>query len=164
MTAPATSRQGAAARAEVLEQIAHAFWGNVVMIRRLRGRETHYSGELSLAQYNVLFALVDLGSERELSTRDLAAAAELATPTVTRMLDSLVAMGVVERRRSDVDRRLVTCTLTERGRQLATDEAARLKDRWKRMLAGFSNDELLSAVAVLERVRKVYEEIEIESS
>lgn len=158
------SKRAAAARAEVIEQLVQAFWGNVVMIRRLRGRETHHSGELSLAQYNLLFALVDLGSEHELSTGELAEAAELATPTVTRMLDSLVTMGIVERRRSDVDRRLVTCTPTERGRKLAANESARMKDRWQQLLAGFSNDELLSAAAVLDEMRTVYEEIEVESS
>ena len=44
-------------RAETLEQLGHSFKTAMAAVRRLRGRETHRPGELSYAQYALLFGL-----------------------------------------------------------------------------------------------------------
>jgi DNA-binding MarR family transcriptional regulator len=49
-------------------------------VRRLRGRETHRPGELTDAQYGLLFCLRD---QSEMSVRDLACAADLSPASVT---------------------------------------------------------------------------------
>ena len=62
-------------------------------VRRLRGRESQGQGELSYAQYSLLFGLA---AEPELSTSRLAALAELSPATVTQMLDHLEQAGFVD--------------------------------------------------------------------
>src|SRR5712671_3147100 len=83
------------------EQLGRSFKAAMGAVRRLRGRDTQRAGELSYAQYSLLFTL----SERsgELSSRELASSADLSPATVTQMLDSLVEAGLVERVRSEHD-------------------------------------------------------------
>jgi DNA-binding MarR family transcriptional regulator len=146
-----------AAREEALTQLGAAFKGTVAAIRRLRGRETHRHGELSFAQYQLLFGLA---GDCELSTSRLATAADLAPATVTQMLEGLVAMGLVERTRSERDRRVVTCALTVRGRELIAERRAHWESRWRRTLAEFSTDEIATAAAVIDRMRSMYDELD----
>ena len=156
-----TAAKSSAAREESLQQLGSAFRGIMGALRRLRGRDTHRAGELSFAQYHLLFGLA---GDCALSTGQLATAADLAPATVTQMLDGLVAMGLVERTRSERDRRVVTCTLTDRGRELITAKRAHWEQRWRKTLTDFTAEELAAAAAVLERLRGMYDEIDAEAS
>jgi DNA-binding MarR family transcriptional regulator len=151
----ASTTRAASTRKEALAQLGAAFKGTNAAVRRLRGRDTHRPGELSFAQYQLLFSL----SESELSTGELALAAELAPATVTQMLDGLVAIGLVERVRSDRDRRVVTCSLTTRGKELVAERRAHFERRWRRALADFDTSELATAAAVFERLREMFDEL-----
>ena len=108
-------------REEAVARLGSAFKGALGAVRRLRGRDTHRPGELSFAQYHLLFALAE---REELSAGELALAADLSPATVTQLLDSLATMGLVERTRSDRDRRVVTCTLTTSPSWLACSATA----------------------------------------
>lgn len=147
-------------REQALLELGAAFKGLMGALRRMRGRETHRAGELSHAQYHLLFGLAECG---ELSASRLAAAADVTPATVTQMLDGLVAMGLVERTRSDRDRRVVTVALTDRGRELLTQKRAAWEQRWRETLVGFSSDELASAAAVLASLRAMYDTLDAES-
>ena len=57
-------------------------------VRRLRGRETHSPGELSNAQFQLLFGLRE---GRLLSGGELACVAGLSPATTTQMLDGLIS-------------------------------------------------------------------------
>jgi DNA-binding MarR family transcriptional regulator len=146
----------APSRKEALAELGTAFKGAMAAVRRLRGRDTQRHGELGFAHYPLLFALYE---RDELSNGDLAATAEVTPATVTQLLDNLVAMGLVERARSESDRRIVTCSLTPRGRELVTERRAYFERRWDGTLAGFSAEELATAAAVVERLRAFYVEL-----
>ncbi len=143
-------------REQAFDALAAAFKGALTAVRRLRGRDTQRPGELSFAQYHLLFGL---HQESPLSTGDLAARAELTPATVTQMLDALVAMGFVERTRSTNDRRIVMCSLTGSGRELITERRKHFERRWRAKLDDFSAGELATAAAVVERLRSFYEEL-----
>jgi DNA-binding MarR family transcriptional regulator len=142
-------------REEALERLGSSFKGAMAAVRRLRGRDTHRPGELSFAQYHLLFGLAERGV---LSTGELALAADLTPATVTQMLDGLGAMGLVERLRSERDRRIVTCSLTARGREMIAERRARFESRWQAVLAEFSTEELTTAAAVMDRLRAMFDE------
>ena len=129
-------------------------------MRRLRGRDTHRPGEVSYAQCALLFGLAE-GSE--ISASELAGLAGVAPATASQMLDSLAAGGFVERSRSELDRRLVLVSLTARGSELVAARRARFEDLWAHALAGFSESELATATAVLDRARIIFDEIAAES-
>jgi DNA-binding MarR family transcriptional regulator len=121
----------------------------MVAIRKLRGRETHRPDQLSYAQYGLLFGLAGTG---ELSARELAEQADLTPATVAQMLEHLEAAGLVERTRSDQDRRIVLSTLTERGATVVAERHAQMEPRWQAALAEFTDAQLNTAARVLNRL------------
>jgi DNA-binding MarR family transcriptional regulator len=143
-------------REEALTQLGTAFKGAMAAVRRLRGRDTHRHGELSFAQYQLLFGLAE---RTALPAGELAIAAELSPATASQMLDNLVEMGLVERTRSESDRRVVTCTLTARGRELITARRAHFDQRWHAALAGFSTHDLTTAATVIDRLHTLFDDI-----
>jgi DNA-binding MarR family transcriptional regulator len=143
------------AREEVLEELRQAFKGVQGSLRRLRGRETQRAGELSFAQYSLLFGLAD----GEMSAGALATAADLSPATVTQMLDGLERAGLVARARSERDKRVVLVSLTERGRALHQERSERFERVWSAALDDFSERDLATAGAVLERLRGVFDEL-----
>jgi len=141
-------------RAESLDALGASFKRAMVAVRRLRGRETHRPGTPSFAQYQLLFAL---GDGEGLSSGELAHAADLSPATVTQMLDALVEQGFVSRVRSETDRRIVTCALTDSGRELIARRRALFQSTWNDALAEFSPAELGIAASVLERIATMFD-------
>jgi len=141
---------------DAAEQVARSFKRAMAAVRRLRGRETHRPGELTDAQYSLLFCLRDAS---QMSVRDLADAADLSPASVTEMLEGLAVAGLVQRRRSDRDRRVVLTSLTDGGRGLVEERRARFEPRLRAALEPFSEHDLLTAAAVLDRLRDMFEEI-----
>jgi DNA-binding MarR family transcriptional regulator len=142
---------------EPIEQVAQSFKVAMAAVRRLKGRETHRPGDLSYAQYGLLFGLA---KDEAKSARELGELAELSAATVTQMLDHLAAVGLVERSRSDVDKRVVLTSLTDRGRDVVEERRARMEPKWRAALGEFSDEELLAAAAVLDRLAVLFEELQ----
>ena len=140
-----------------LARLGQAFKAAMGAVRRLRGRETHGLGKLSYAQYSLLFGLA---AEPQMSGSRLACVADLAPATVTQMLDHLEADGLVERIRSQDDKRVVFVSLTPRGRELVEQRRAQVEPRWQAALAEFDDQQLLSAAAVLERLSELFSSFE----
>jgi DNA-binding MarR family transcriptional regulator len=143
-------------RTELLDAVGRAFKGLMAAQRRLRGRETHRPGELSFAQYSLLFELC-AGAPK--SARELALAAEVSPATVTEMLDGLAAAGLVKRIRSTEDRRIVLTSLTARGRALIDERRARYEPLWRAALSEFSEEQLAGTAEVLDRLRRMFDEL-----
>jgi DNA-binding MarR family transcriptional regulator len=139
------------------QDLGQAFKGCMSALRRLRGRENRsHGGEISDAQYGLLFSLVD---HEALPTSELACLANLSPATATGMLDGLVNAGLVSRVRSERDRRVVLTSLTEHGRALVDARHAEFAPRFAAALAEFSDDELRTAGAVLERLGAMFDQI-----
>jgi DNA-binding MarR family transcriptional regulator len=145
-----------ASRAEVLEALGRAFKGALAAQRRMRGRESHRAGELSFAQYGLLFGLY---FDEPLSSRELALAADVSPATAAEMLDHLAAAGLVQRTRSTADKRVVLTSLTDRGRELVAARRAQYEPRWRAALKDFSEDELLTTARVFDALREMFDEL-----
>jgi DNA-binding MarR family transcriptional regulator len=140
--------------AAAIEEFGQVFKRTQAALRRLRGRETHRPGGLSFAQYGLLFTLSERG---EMPTRELACAADLSPATVTEMLDGLAVAGLVDRVRSERDKRIVLTSLTDRGSKLVADKRSMWDERWHDALADFDAYELAVAGRVLDRVGAMFE-------
>jgi DNA-binding MarR family transcriptional regulator len=145
----------AVGRTEALQALGRAFKGTVAALRRLRARETQRPGELSYAQYGLLFGLWD-GEAK--SSRELALAADVSPATAAEMLDALAAAGLVERIRSQEDKRIVLTSLTDRGREVVERRHAAYEPRWHAAIERFSEEELLTAAEVLDALRRMFDE------
>jgi len=119
--------------------------------RRMRSRDTRRGG-LSFAQWHLLRSLAH---EEELPAGKLAAGADLTPASVTQMLDHLAEIGLVERVRSDVDRRVVLNRLTPAGREHFERKQAEIEKRWTEALSDLSPAQLGQAAQVLRRMAEV---------
>lgn len=71
--------------------------------------------DLTMRQLSVLLRLAE-GGTAPLSVREIAAPMKISKPAVTRAIDRLEQLKLVERRDSKVDRRLVELRITAAGR------------------------------------------------
>jgi DNA-binding MarR family transcriptional regulator len=147
--AGATDRHAATALSDSFKRLMGA-------VRRLRGRETHSPDELSTAQFQLLFGL---RAGKLLSGGELACVAGLSPATTTQMLDGLEAAGLVTRERSLQDRRKVMTSLTERGHALVEQRHARFAPMWQQALSAFSEDELATAGAVMDKLAELFDQL-----
>ena len=143
------------------EQLARSFKGAMAAVRRMRGRESHRPGELSDAQYSLLFCM---RAQDAMPTSELAELAELSAASTTEMLEGLAAADLVKRERSERDRRVVLTSLTERGNELVEARRARYEPRWRAALDEFTEEELVVAATVLDRLRVLFDEIAVEKA
>jgi DNA-binding MarR family transcriptional regulator len=157
-----TSREPAAEptvsepRQAELDALAHAFKRVFRNLRRLRGRDTHAAGtEVTHAQFELLIELYERGP---LSAGQLASAAQLTPATVTQMLDHLADSHLVERARSQEDRRIVVTRLTALGKRKVNAKRALWRSRWQQALADMSPEDLRVATDVLERLGTIFDD------
>jgi DNA-binding MarR family transcriptional regulator len=149
VTAPGTTD------ATGLDALRESFGGLMQAVRRLRGREAQQRCQMSFAQYTLLRAL----AEGDLSSGQLAATAGLTSAATTQMVDCLEREGVVERRRSGEDRRVVVLHLTDEGRRRHDVKHAEVEEQWSTALAGLDEAELRDAALVLDRVTRMIDEL-----
>lgn len=135
-------------------QVGVAFKRAMVAVRRLRGRESQRIGQLSFAQLGLLHGLA---GRSQCSARQLAEHSDLSPATVTQMLESLEAAGLVTRTRSAQDRRVVHTVLTEQGAAVVEGRQRDMEERWKMALAEFSVRELTTAAKILDRIAAMVE-------
>ncbi|WP_343079109.1 MarR family transcriptional regulator [Ostreiculturibacter nitratireducens] len=121
-------------------------------VRRLsRALDMHSSrinreSGLTLPQLIVLTCIRDLG---QVTSRAISIAADLSAPTVVGILDNLEAKGLIERYRSETDRRIVHTRLTDRGRHLLEEAPSPMGDAFEARFMALGEDQrraLLSAL------------------
>ena len=145
----------AAARQVVVTELGVAFRRAFRSLRSLRGRDTHRGDELGHAQFELLGELFVHGP---MHAGELAEAVAASAATVSGMLDHLCASDLVERTRSETDRRIVVVKLTRRGRRKVEARKALWQHRWQEALEGLDEDELRTATVVLERISAIFVE------
>jgi DNA-binding MarR family transcriptional regulator len=124
--------------------------------RRLRGRNPARKGELSNAQVRALF---HLAKGEACTSGALAKRAELSPASMTAMLDGLEADGIVERKRSETDRRQVFVRLTEAGHEALQERLQAWQNMWQRQLEGHSQADLDAAASVMRTLAKMLDSI-----
>jgi len=97
-------------------------------------------------------ALVELGEEGPLRLNDLAQRMGTSTPTASRAVDTLEALGLVTRAPDADDRRALSLTVSERGRALLDERLARAAAAFDPATASLSVDERRELLALLRRM------------
>lgn len=114
--------------------------------RRLRGRNPHRPGDLSATQVRALF---QLERGEACTAGELAKRADLSPASMTAMLDQLEQSGIVERHRSEKDRRQVIVSLTDAGHEILAARRAHIEARTREVLSVYSDHELEAASKVM---------------
>jgi DNA-binding MarR family transcriptional regulator len=105
--------------------------------------------ELTFSQWTTLVALHD---GRIKTAGDLAQNICHDAGSLTRLIDQMVERGFVVRDRSETDRRVVTLSLTARGRDMVEALAPKVMHFWNGMLSGFSHEEVDTLINLLTRL------------
>jgi DNA-binding MarR family transcriptional regulator len=142
-------------RSEVAVELREAVQAFTAAQRRLRGRDAK-AGGLSFAQFHLMRRLAEVD---ESPASKLAAGADLSPASATQALDHLAELGLVERVRSDTDRRVVLNRLTPAGREVFAAKRTELEQRWQEALADLSAEQLGQAAQVLRRMAEVLDGI-----
>ena len=133
--------------------LASRLHSSAIRLLRLLRREDDESG-LSAPRLSALSVLVFSGP---LSLADLAAAEQVRPPTMSRIVDALVRLGLVTRDTVPEDRRSVRIAPTEEGRRLLhAGRERRLRVLAERLgpLADSERRALARGVEILERVAR----------
>ena len=113
---------------------------------------------LTLAQCHTL---MEIGNRGEISLIDLAAAFGLDTSTLSRTIQGMVLIGLVDRRTSTKDRRYVVITLTAQGRRVFHNVEDRFNNYFAAVLDRISadrRDAIIEAISVLADTVRRYNE------
>jgi DNA-binding MarR family transcriptional regulator len=139
------------------DEFLEAFDALAQAVRRARGTtQPDRNGALTLSQYAILQALTEREHAR---MSDLAAEASIAPSTATRILDALERRAIVTRTRSREDRRGVTVTLTEFGRDALEAQDAWMRGRQRAFFAGLPAQEQELAPDLLVRLAALIDEL-----
>jgi DNA-binding MarR family transcriptional regulator len=106
---------------------------------------------LSLIHLHVLSLLE---ADGPLSMTHLAEALDVSVASVTGIVDRLEQRGFVERRRGQDDRRVIVVHRTAAGEAVFSDLAAPRRERWTRLLAEFSDEELAATLVFMRAIRR----------
>lgn len=113
--------------------------------------------ELTPQQYNAL-RLLRGEHPGTLPTLTLAARLVSRAPDITRLLDKLVQRGLIERHRSEANRRVVRIGITPRGLELLRDLDEPVRQCHQRQLGHLSRSDLQHLVRLLHEARRPHEE------
>lgn len=92
------------------------------------------------------------GSEQGLSPSEISEAASEKSSNVTRLIDQLLAKGLVSRQPSDADRRKLVVRLNARGEQLIEQVMPAVIVQLQRFFRGVEPQELRHTEQVLRRI------------
>jgi len=110
---------------------------------------------LTLGDYQVLVYLTEAEDE-QMRMCDLADMLQLSPSGLTRRLDGLVKAGWVERRNSDVDRRVMLAGLTDAGKQHLADAApGHVESVRNRMIDVLDDDDQAAIARAFAKIRAV---------
>lgn len=126
-----------------------------LVVRTLRATMRRHRGpNLSVPQFRCLWYL---SRETGASLSSVAEHVGLTLPSMSKMIDGLVARHLVDRGISTRDRRQVTLTLSPRGRATLRTARARAQAHLADMLGALSETERATVIRAMQVLRPVFE-------
>ena len=127
----------------------------------IRSHEVSRTVGLTIPQIVVLTCVMELG---EVTTKQVSESADLSAATVVTILDKLEAKGLIERYRSDIDRRVVHARLTAKGVSTLRSAPPLLHERFRSEFARLSLDERSGLISTLETIADMMDAREIDAA
>lgn len=107
--------------------------------------------QLSPSSFNVLMALLNT-AEHRLEPHEIAARLLVTRPSVTGLVDTLVGLGLVERRPHETDGRRVLVQLTDRARTLMHEHFPTHYANLNAQMSVLTDEEKATLVALLRKI------------
>lgn len=142
-------KTGRSATTERHAEALHSALSRLVRVYQFRDRDTICCHDISVTQWYALEALAEHGVLR---SQALADALRLDKSTTTRVVDSLVRKGYVERQPEEEDRRAVALKITARGRSLYERINRELIEQQVELLRDLDSSVWAGAAEVINRL------------
>jgi DNA-binding MarR family transcriptional regulator len=150
------SKRRKSARFDSLQQEAYlSLWRTYDRLKQVED-ELFARHELTAQQYNALRLLRAADPER-IPTLSLAGKLISRAPDITRLLDRLADRGLIDRERSQSDRRSVSVGITAAGVELLDRLETEVRDCHLRQLGHLTPEELETLIDLLRRSRAPHE-------
>jgi DNA-binding MarR family transcriptional regulator len=104
-------------------------------------------------------AVMGLLNTSNMAMTELAKALMMTKPQLTHLVETLVALGLVERLPDATDRRVIHLTLTKNGRVKLKSLREKLKENIKQKLASLTPEELTQMFTALETLRNIVSKV-----
>jgi DNA-binding MarR family transcriptional regulator len=126
------------------------------LLMRIKQEAQQINGPENLAggQYFLLF---NLGQKGTINASEVANMIGITSGAVTGMTDKLVSMGLILRERSEMDRRVVLFTITEKGRETIKRIRDQRFSRITELFRQISNSELETTISVFNKITDLLE-------
>ena len=121
----------------------------ILRATEIYGRELAKSSGMTAVQIRVLQVLAE---SDHTTPKALASRMGVSQATITTLIDRMVAKGLVERQRSDTDRRQMNLFITTAGQAAIAQAPDPLQDRYVKEFNRLADWEQAMIVAALERV------------
>ncbi|MFH1464119.1 MAG: MarR family transcriptional regulator [Pseudomonadota bacterium] len=139
----------------------------LVALRRItRAIDLHSRGLIARHGLTVpqLLVLQVLAGRGALPTGELSSAVNLSNATVTSIVGRLVSRGLVSRRRSEQDRRVVLVALSEAGQEAVAQAPGLLQERFVRAFGELAPWEQSLILSSLQRVAAMMDADELDAA
>lgn len=138
------------------EEVEINFRQMTMLHRRLLDRYVRHIG-IYHAQHRLLMHLADRGYT---SQRELAKELEVSPPVVTTSLKRLERLGFISRTVDEMDNRLKSIRITEKGREVVCQSKRIFEELSDGMFQGFSDDALRFVTDCLKKMKDNLRQIE----
>lgn len=133
----------------------------ILRVTERRGQSLAKASGLTTAQ---LLALQAIGERETTTPKDVAAAVNVSQATISSLLDRLESKGLVERRKSETDRRQTNLILTDAGGKALLSAPDALQDEYIERFDQLKVWEQAMIVAALERVSSLMDADDLDAS
>ena len=108
--------------------------------------------DLGLSHFYILTTLY---REKVLSSGNLAKSLDVRNSTITSLVDRLVKLSLVKRRRCERDRRVVLVELTDKGKKLTEKLLTLRKERLKEIVKELPEEKVKEIYESIKRVKEI---------
>lgn len=133
----------------------------ILRATELYARALAQTAGLTPVQIRVLLIVLNAGST---TPKNISMQMGVSPATISTLLDRLAAKSMIERQRSDIDRRQTNVVLTEKGRQAVEGAPDPLQQKYVKEFEALADWEQAMIVAALERVAAMLNASEIDAS
>ena len=114
--------------------------------------------EVTMTQVQIIGCVL-FSPEQSVRVRDISEELGITPGGVSQQVETLVRMGLLERKTDEKDRRAVCITLSERGKEINRKLDCFFSSLFQRLLAGVPDEKYRSFVDVLDAMAEAMEEL-----
>ena len=101
------------------------------------------------------FAVMGTLSQGDITMSALAKTLMMPKPQLTRLVDSLVRLEIIERRLNETDRRVINLILTEKGKNILKEMKHKMQNNTKQLLSCLTPAELKRMSSALDTLQEI---------